>query len=253
MSRKDYRNELDQHRQSLSTDELEPRPTRSQRNKGKNKKNRLIQNLLIIFILIPLCVLVYVWKFYEPEDKPVKVDNDVHTVTFEENKNSDSKDDKKDVDENKDEDEEKEVKTDDSSSVSSTKDDSAISGSTATKSDSSTSSNSSTKNSSNSSSTKNNSSTNSTTTSKNNTSTSSQSTTANKQKESTTTSSQSKNDSTKKSESSSQRIHVVKANENLFKIAKQYYSNPGNGVELIKRANGLKSDVIYENQRLIIP
>ncbi len=45
------------------------------------------------------------------------------------------------------------------------------------------------------------------------------------------------------------RVHVVKAGETLYSIAVRY----GTTVEAIKRANGLRSNIIYVGQRLIIP
>lgn len=49
------------------------------------------------------------------------------------------------------------------------------------------------------------------------------------------------------------KVHTVSANENLFRIAKQYYSDPMSGVEKIKAANNLSSDIISPGQSLIIP
>ncbi|QBK25831.1 LysM peptidoglycan-binding domain-containing protein [Ureibacillus thermophilus] len=54
-------------------------------------------------------------------------------------------------------------------------------------------------------------------------------------------------------QTSSQTIHTVSANETLFRIAKRYYSDPISGVEKIKRANHLSSDVISPGQSLVIP
>ncbi len=45
------------------------------------------------------------------------------------------------------------------------------------------------------------------------------------------------------------RIHIVKAGDTLYSIAVRY----GTTVAAIKRANGLKNDIIYVGQRLIIP
>ncbi|MEK4285161.1 LysM peptidoglycan-binding domain-containing protein [Ureibacillus sp. FSL K6-0165] len=72
-----------------------------------------------------------------------------------------------------------------------------------------------------------------------------------------------KDDSSKKNENSppqqhekqkeNVKVHTVSANENLFRIAKQYYSDPMSGVEKIKAANNLSSDIISPGQSLVIP
>lgn len=224
MSRKDYRNEIDQHRQSLSTEneEVTKRPSRSQRIK-KKRGNNLIRILFFIFILIPLCLLIYVWKFYEPGQKKVNVDKEVPAVTYEqndkENENNSSLDDESDK-------EDSEVNENTVDTPSLTKDDekensnTSNSGSTSTNGNTSTNGSASTNGDS------------STSTNTQGSSSSNQGTTDN---------------------ASGQKIHIVKEKENLYKIAAQYYNNPGNGIELIKQANGLTSDVVWPNQQLIIP
>ncbi|KXH82042.1 LysM peptidoglycan-binding domain-containing protein [Sporosarcina sp. HYO08] len=48
------------------------------------------------------------------------------------------------------------------------------------------------------------------------------------------------------------KTHTVGGNENLYRISLKYY-NSGDGVEKIKKANGLTSDNIRVGQTLIIP
>lgn len=71
MNQEDYQKKIDEHRQSigLETDETESRRSRrsSYAKKPKKKsKNLLIPSLFFIFILIPVCIFIYVKVFYNP-------------------------------------------------------------------------------------------------------------------------------------------------------------------------------------------
>ena len=71
MNQEDYQKKIDEHRQSIGTDE-EQELRRSRRAKaGKKKKKRsrnlLIPSLFFIFIMIPVGMFVYVQFFYNPE------------------------------------------------------------------------------------------------------------------------------------------------------------------------------------------
>ena len=76
MSKEDYRDKIEEHRQSFEGEEEQgtlSRASRVKRNGGTNKKPKNTQRktplmtiLVIIFILIPSMILIFVWMFYEP-------------------------------------------------------------------------------------------------------------------------------------------------------------------------------------------
>lgn len=83
MTKKDYREKIEEHRQEIDLDDKTPsRMSRSNKKQTQtNNKSKLLRNLTIAFILIPALVLVYVTFFYEPkvqetknlEQKPIEV------------------------------------------------------------------------------------------------------------------------------------------------------------------------------------
>lgn len=68
-------------------------------------------------------------------------------------------------------------------------------------------------------------------------------------KSSAKSSSKSTKKSSAKSSSSKSRVYKVKRGDTLGAIARKY----GTSVKAIKRANGLRSDLIHINQKLVIP
>jgi len=68
MSKEDYRDKIEEHRQSINIEKPNSRQSRSRIAKTKNPKRRdpLMTILTVIFIFIPLVILVYVWGFYSP-------------------------------------------------------------------------------------------------------------------------------------------------------------------------------------------
>ncbi len=77
MSKEDYRDKIEEHRQSFEEEQEEQqtlsRASRMNKNGSNNKKPKetkrktpLMTILVVIFILIPLSILIYFWKFYEP-------------------------------------------------------------------------------------------------------------------------------------------------------------------------------------------
>ncbi|MFB5087280.1 LysM peptidoglycan-binding domain-containing protein [Psychrobacillus sp. PGGUH221] len=72
MNQDDYQKKIDEHRQSIGLEDniTESRRTRrsSYTKKPKKKsKNLLLPSLFFIFILIPVCIFLYVHFFYTPE------------------------------------------------------------------------------------------------------------------------------------------------------------------------------------------
>lgn len=69
MKQDDYQKKIDEHRQSIGVEEDSAEPRRSRRSsygkkKKKKTKNLLIPTLFFIFILIPVCIFIYVQFFY---------------------------------------------------------------------------------------------------------------------------------------------------------------------------------------------
>lgn len=71
MNQDDYQKKIDEHRQSIGVEDEKVELRRSRRtNTGKPKKkskNILIPTLFCIFILIPVCIFIYVQFFYSPK------------------------------------------------------------------------------------------------------------------------------------------------------------------------------------------
>jgi len=74
MNQDDYQKKIDEHRQSIGVEDEEVELLRSRRrsNSGKKTKkksrNILIPTLFFIFILIPVCIFLYVQFIYTPKD-----------------------------------------------------------------------------------------------------------------------------------------------------------------------------------------
>lgn len=73
MNQDDYQKKIDEHRQSIGLEDnmAESRRTRrsSYTKKPKKKsKNLLLPSLFFIFILIPVCIFLYVHFFYTPDN-----------------------------------------------------------------------------------------------------------------------------------------------------------------------------------------
>ncbi|MEC1179123.1 LysM peptidoglycan-binding domain-containing protein [Metasolibacillus meyeri] len=84
MTQENYREKIEEHRQEIEFDGPLERKSRTSK-KPRQRKSRLIRNMTIFFIFIPLLFLGYVHFFYEP--KSLAVDKD-DSVTVEPNKPS---------------------------------------------------------------------------------------------------------------------------------------------------------------------
>ncbi|WP_042477938.1 LysM peptidoglycan-binding domain-containing protein [Bacillus ndiopicus] len=84
MTQENYREKIEEHRQEIEFDGPLERKSRT-RKKPKQRKSRLIRNMTILFIFIPLLVLGYVQFFYEPKSLAGEKDD---SVTVEPNKPS---------------------------------------------------------------------------------------------------------------------------------------------------------------------
>lgn len=73
MSNEDYREKIEEHRQSIDLAENQnSRMSRARRTvKKKNRKNPLLNILLFILLGIPSALLIYVFFFYTPSDTDV--------------------------------------------------------------------------------------------------------------------------------------------------------------------------------------
>lgn len=71
MTKEDYKEKVEEHRQEVELDEesITKRSRVSRHTKGKKnkQKNPMMKFLVFVFILIPLCILCYVWFVFEPE------------------------------------------------------------------------------------------------------------------------------------------------------------------------------------------
>ena len=76
MTKEDYREKVEEHRQEIELEESIAKRSRSSRHSNAKKvkqKNPIMKLLVFVFILIPLCILGYVWIFFEPESPVVDV------------------------------------------------------------------------------------------------------------------------------------------------------------------------------------
>jgi LysM repeat protein len=105
MKQDDYQKKIDEHRQSIGVEEDMTESRRSRRSSYAKKTNKKAKNLLLptlffIFILIPVCIFIYVQFFYTG-----KVEDDaspgVITVETKPISNTGKDDNKEDNEENK--------------------------------------------------------------------------------------------------------------------------------------------------------
>ena len=86
MNQDEYQKKFDEHRQSIGAEEdsLELRSSRrakSTKPQKKKRKNVLAPTLFFIFILIPVCILIYVQFFYSPAvEEAEQVDQEIIQV-----------------------------------------------------------------------------------------------------------------------------------------------------------------------------
>lgn len=92
MSKEDYREKIEEHRQSIDIEKPNSRQSRSRatKNKKPKRKDPLMTILTVIFIFIPLAVLVYIWGFYSPTTPSQAQDKD-ESVEYEKNDNLEEK------------------------------------------------------------------------------------------------------------------------------------------------------------------
>ncbi|MED3660609.1 LysM peptidoglycan-binding domain-containing protein [Ureibacillus sp. FSL K6-8385] len=239
MNGKDYRKKIEEHRQSIELNDEKTRLSRSERRKKmkKPKEMALLRNLTFILIGIPLVILIYVWFFWNPEEE-VSVDKeDENLVEVERNHAVSSKNTEKkaEVNEKKESAPKAEKEGDEQSKEQAAeKEGNNESKEQAAKKEAKheqleKNGNNETENH-----------------------------TATKPAEKKETPKKAENNTPQepKTPAPSQpktKIHTVSANETLFRIAKRYYSDPISGVEKIKRANHLSSDIITPGQTLVIP
>lgn len=216
MGEEDFRDKIEEHRQTIEN-EGESKPSRMSRGNhstnGKRKKNKnpLTTILLIIFIFIPLSILVYVWGFYEPkpvdEKEIVKSEQDVVEVV----KNNNAIISKPAVAEEEDAAQklakEKAAKAEEQEEAEAAE---KIAQEQAAKDA--------------------------------------------EMLEKQEAEAKQKAEEEKKKQEANKKTHTVKANETLYRIAVNYYgSGSSGGVEKIKKANGMSSETISVGQTLIIP
>lgn len=94
MSKKDYREKIEEHRQSIEIEKPNSRQSRSRvaKNKKPRRRDPLMTILTVIFIFIPLVVLVYVWGFYTPPNQSQAQGNEELLEYEKNNKVEDEKD-----------------------------------------------------------------------------------------------------------------------------------------------------------------
>lgn len=210
---KDYREKIEQHRQSIGTEKQpESRLARSRRpvQKNKKRKNPLMTGLVVVFIFIPLMILIYVWGFYEPQEtEVVKVDNNTSLVQVEKNNTVSAS-----INEDKDVAVEEsagkstnEQKDDNSEQLTQQAEEAAKIAEQQAKAEEYT-------------------------------------------KQQKALEEQRK---AEEEQSSGQTVHTVQPNENLYRIALKYFGGDQSGVQKIKDANNLSSDSISVGQQLMIP
>lgn len=229
MSKKDYRKNFEENRQSIEIEETKTRLSRSQRRKKKkSKETPLLTILTVILVGIPLAILIYVWGFWEPSDNEV-AEKDEGLIEVQRNTVSASSD-VEEVDEENKEDIDEEDKE------SSSKNEDKVATNKPTSKERNDDSSSNEKKSTN---------------ERNNSS-------ANEEKKNQTTNNHSSSNQEGQQPSSNisnnlSQVHTVSENETLYRIASRYYSDPISGVDKIKAANNLSSDIINPGQSLIIP
>ncbi|MFY3792839.1 LysM peptidoglycan-binding domain-containing protein [Ureibacillus sp. MALMAid1270] len=119
MSKEDYREKIEEHRQSIEIEKPNSRQSRSRvaKNKKPRRRDPLMTILTVIFIFIPLVILVYVWGFYKPTTPSQAQTKEEESLEYEKNDKIEDEETIIDepvliddtVDENKEEDDESEV------------------------------------------------------------------------------------------------------------------------------------------------
>lgn len=222
MSKKDYREKIEEHRQSIEIEEDTPttRLSRSQRRKKKKKSKEtpFLTFLTVLLIGIPLAILVYVWGFWEPDKENVAAEKEEEgLVEVQRNVEAINPNEvEQEADDEEAEKANKEVKETEDEEKVEKKESQVVKNNAKDVQDSSSKK------------------------------------VANKNNEQNNDSPAKQKEETSSS-SNEVKIHKVSANDTLYSIAKKNYSDPIKGVEKIKAANNLSSDVITPGQELIIP
>ncbi|WP_332649274.1 LysM peptidoglycan-binding domain-containing protein [Lysinibacillus sp. 54212] len=206
MTKEDYREKIEEHRQEVEFEGEQARLSRSQ-IKQKKRKNPLMKILLVVFIFIPLTILVYVQFFYEPAPKEVAEPEESIVVEKNEPIHSAKKDDENTggvTDVSNDQEELAKEQAEAAAQAAKEAEKKA------------------------------------------------QQEAAQKAAAEQKAKEEEAKRKAEAEQAASQKTHVVKSNETLYRIAMQYYKDP-NGVEKIKKANNLGSEQIYVGQSLIIP
>lgn len=86
MNKEDYREKIEEHRQSIKIEQPNSRQSRSRvaQNKKPKRRDHLMTILAVIFIFIPLVILVYVWGFYSPT-APGQAQGNEESLEYEKN------------------------------------------------------------------------------------------------------------------------------------------------------------------------
>lgn len=224
MSKKDLKESIEEHRQSIDIEEEQPsRMSRSSRKvKKKQHKFPLMTTLTFILIGIPLMILIYVWGFYNPEQEEVVAENEGSELQLQTNTTaSTSINEKKLVNEGSKTEEatttnDKQIKKNDDEKdterLAKEKEDEERKKAEEQK-------------------------------------------LAKEQAEAERRAKEKAEEEKKKKEEEQKaetRKHTVVQGDTLYKIAKEYYKDPS-AIEKIKRANNLRSDTISVGQTLILP
>jgi len=220
MSNGDYREKIEEHRQSIELEEQQSsRMSRSRQVKKKKKKprkNPLLNILLVILLGIPFTLLIYVSFFYDPtaDSDMAEVDKNENGSIVEVQKNntvsaaSGKENSEPEIEETK---TDEQATTNEKVSEDKKAEEAKQSEVEAAKKAEEA-----------------------------------------KQKEQEKLAKQEEEQKQKEQQTAAGTTHTVQPNENLFRIALKYY-NDASGVDKIKEANNLSSNSISVGQTLIIP
>lgn len=215
MSNGDYREKIEEHRQSIELeDQQNSRMSRSRqkvKKKKKNRKNPLLNILLFVLLGIPFALLIYVSFFYTPADTNIaEVEENGSIVEVQKNNTVSAS--------NKETDEPKIEQTDADSTTVSNEQAKEKEAAAAKKAEEEAKK-------------------------------AQQAEQAKLEKEKLA---KQQEEQKQKEQQSGGTTHTVQPNENLFRIALKYY-NDASGVDKIMAANDLSSNSISVGQTLIIP
>lgn len=238
MNNKDYQKKIDEHRQSIEIDESEIRLSRTKRRRNRKKETPLLTTLTFILIGIPLVILIYVWGFWEPEvaqtagekedESLIEVERN-NTVALGKEKNEEEDKDK--IDKSEKQEESSNEKEPNENKLSDEEKNNAVKDEEKTKESSKDEKQEPEQKQQD-----------------------EQKNEGNKEEpEPTKEQEEQKEEQPSTPEQPEVKIHTVQPNENLFRIALKYYSDPMSGVEKIKAANNLPSETITVGQSLVIP